>query len=145
MRLTDARARHYLLKFESFFFCDFEKCHKQTKKSQQIFVHPSHSQRMISIFSIIWILSLVNCIRADQCTQTSPCSCNYESGFGYDLHALEKEMFEAFVPNITGIQYILNLCSDKTIRPNYVPILQDNCDPGFAVTNEEAITVSGNI
>lgn len=100
---------------------------------------------MISIFSIIWILSLVNCIRADQCTQTSPCSCNYESGFGYDLHALEKEMFDAFVPNITGIQYILNLCSDKTIRPNYLPILQDNCDPGFAVMNEEAITVSENI
>ncbi|KAG4066827.1 hypothetical protein HA402_012894 [Bradysia odoriphaga] len=88
---------------------------------------------MISIFSIVWILSIVICIRADQCQQTSPCRCNYENGFGYDLQALEKVEFEAFMPNTSGIKYILSLCSDRTVRPDFQPVNSSTCDSGYAV------------
>ncbi len=98
---------------------------------------------MISIYSIqiFWILLIVNRIGADQCAQTSPCRCNYEDGFGYDLQGLESTKFEAVVGNTTGIEYIFQICSDSTVVPPYHPIVTNECNPGYAVRNIE-VTVS---
>lgn len=94
---------------------------------------------MISFFAIKYfgILLIVNQILADQCVQKNSCECNYDDGFGYDLHGLEtpnKTNFEANSTSNTNITYIFRPCSDSTVLPDHRPILQNDCNAGFAVS-----------
>lgn len=93
---------------------------------------------MITIFSIknLWILLIVNQIVADQCVQKDSCECNFENGFGYNLHKLENNNFQANSKS-PGLEFIFRPCSDSTVLPPYKN-LENNCTGSngkFAVIN----------
>lgn len=90
---------------------------------------------MISIFSIknfCILLIIINRISADQCVKKNSCECYFESGYGYDLHQLDKtENFEANGSS-SGAEYIFHPCTDSTILPPKNASLNE-CNTGFAV------------
>lgn len=82
---------------------------------------------MISIsIKNLWILFVINKIAADQCIQKSPCECDYENGFGYDLNTLHTTNY--FEANASDVQYLFHPCQDTTVVPIHPSNATGDCN-----------------
>lgn len=80
-------------------------------------------------FKLIFLVAVVLFVnvQANVCKQKGPCSCLYDTGFGYDLGSLGSTTnFIATDRLANNLTYFFHPCRDLTIIPDH-PDAQSNC------------------